>query len=112
MLTSDTKKQQRSALAITCTCPFCGLLCDDVVVTAPDGGGVAVSAHGCEISKAGFARQSAAGPDTPRLGGSETTFEQAVSAAAAILRDAVQPLIGGLATDVAGMRAAVELADR
>ncbi len=112
MLESPTKKQPRSASPTTCICPFCGLLCDDVVVTASDSGGVTVSARGCELSRAGFARQSAAGPDSPRVGGSVATFEQAVSAAAAILRDAVQPLIGGLATDVAGMRAAVELADR
>jgi formylmethanofuran dehydrogenase subunit B len=112
MLESQTKKQQRSAPTTICTCPFCGLLCDDVVVGASDGGVVSVSARGCELSRAGFARQSAAGPDSPQVGGSEATFEQAVSAAAAILRDAVQPLIGGLATDVAGMRAAVELADR
>jgi formylmethanofuran dehydrogenase subunit B len=112
MLASHTKKQQRSAAATTCTCPFCGLLCDDVVVSASDNGAVSVSARGCELSKAGFARQSAAGPDSPRVGGSAATFEQAVSAAAAILRDAVQPLIAGLATDIAGMRAAVELADR
>jgi formylmethanofuran dehydrogenase subunit B len=112
MLTIDTKKHPRSTRAITCTCPFCGLLCDDVVVTASDSGAVSVSARGCEMSKAGFARQSTAGPDAPRLDGSEATFGQAVSAAAAIMRDAVQPLIGGLATDVAGMRAAVELADR
>src|SRR5215469_8556863 len=112
MLASDTRKQQRSATAMTCTCPFCGLLCDDVVVAASDSGAVSVSARGCDMSKAGFARQSAAGPDAPQVGGSEASFEQAVSAAAAILRDAGQPLIGGLATDVAGMRAAVELADR
>jgi formylmethanofuran dehydrogenase subunit B len=112
MIASDTKKKQRSGSATSCTCPFCGLLCDDVVVTASDRGAVSVSARGCELSRAGFARQSAAGADAPRVGGSEATFEQAVSAAAAILRDAVQPVIGGLATDVSGMRAAVELADR
>ncbi len=111
-MASHTKTQQRSAAATTCTCPFCGLLCDDVVVSASDDGAVSVSARGCELSRAGFARQSAAGQDSPRVAGSAATLEQAVSAAAGILRDAVQPLIGGLATDVAGMRAAVELADR
>ena len=112
MLASQTGSQQRSAAAIVCTCPFCGLLCDDVGVSASDGGTVSVSARGCELSRAGFARQSATGQDSARVGGSAATFEQAVEAAAKILREAVQPLIGGLATDVAGMRAAVELADR
>src|SRR2546425_1037814 len=45
MLASHTKKQQRSAAATTCTCPFCGLLCDDVVVSASGSGAVSVSAR-------------------------------------------------------------------
>jgi formylmethanofuran dehydrogenase subunit B len=112
MLASDTGKQPRSDVAMICTCPFCGLLCDDVAVSAADRGAVSVTARGCELSRSGFARQSAQGQDAPRVGGSPVTLQQAVAAAARILREAVQPLIGGLATDVAGMRAAVELADR
>ena len=94
------------------TCPFCGLLCDDLAVATSDSGAVSVSARGCGLSRAGFARQSAPGRDVPRVRGSEAGFEQAVGAAAHILVQAGLPLIGGLATDVAGMRAAVELADR
>jgi formylmethanofuran dehydrogenase subunit B len=101
-----------TATVESCTCPFCGLLCDDVVATASDAGVVNVSARGCELSRAGFARQSATGRDAPQVAGSEASFDQAVAAAARILHQSVQPLIGGLATDVAGMRAAVELADR
>ena len=113
MLAGKTGKQERSAPATTtCTCPFCGLLCDDVVVSSSEGGTVSVSARGCELSRAGFARQSAPGQDSARVNGAAATFEQAVAAAAGILRQAVQPVVGGLATDVAGMRAAVELADR
>jgi formylmethanofuran dehydrogenase subunit B len=87
-------------------------LCDDVVVSAPDGGIVSVSARGCDTSRAGFARQSAPGPDAPLINGSPATLEQAAAAAAQILSAAGQPLISGLGVDVAGMRAAVELADR
>ena len=111
MLASQTNKQQRPAASATCTCPFCGLLCDDVTVSAPDGGTVSVTARGCDPSRAGFARQSAPGQDAPLIKGSPATLEQAAAAAAQMLRDAVQPLFGGLGTDVAGMRAAVELAD-
>lgn len=106
------KEPQPPAAVATCTCPFCGLLCDDVAVRPSASGSIAVSARGCEVSRAGFARQSAPGPDTPQIKGSPATLEQAIGAAAAILQRAVQPLIGGLATDIAGMRAAVELADR
>ncbi|HEX4584464.1 MAG TPA: hypothetical protein VH183_06520 [Burkholderiaceae bacterium] len=81
-------------------------------MSASDRGAVSVSARGCQLSQAGFMRQSAPGMDSPQVGGSAATFEQAVGAAAAILNEAVQPVIAGLATDVAGMRAAVELADR
>ena len=113
MSPSQTETPQRSRAATTSTCPFCGLLCDDVVVNASQiDEAVTVSARGCELSRAGFARQSAAGADSPRVAKAAVPFEQAVSAAARILRGSVQPLISGLATDVAGMRAAVELADR
>jgi len=104
--------QQSSAEIRTCVCPFCGLLCEDVLVNARAGAQLAVSARGCETSRAGFARQSAPGAQSPRVRGSDATFDQAVAAAARILREAALPVIGGLATDVAGMRAAVELADR
>src|SRR4029077_4218061 len=92
--------------------PFCGVRGDAGAGDASDNGAVSVVARGCERSRAGFARQSAPGQDTPRVSGSAVTLQQAVGAAARILRDAVQPVIGGLATDVAGMRSAVELADR
>jgi formylmethanofuran dehydrogenase subunit B len=103
---------QRRTAAAASTCPFCGLLCDDVTVIASSAGTVAASGRACEASRAGFARQSAPGLDTPLVGGEPAAFDQAVGAAASILHGAGQPLIGGLGTDVAGMRAAVELADR
>jgi len=112
MAARPDKAEQRSRDIATCACPFCGLLCEDVAVRTSAGGTVAVSARGCELSRAGFARQSAPGPGSPRVAGSAATLEQAVQAAAQLLREAWLPLIGGLATDVAGMRAAVELADR
>ncbi|HEY4039085.1 MAG TPA: hypothetical protein VGM15_09710 [Burkholderiaceae bacterium] len=105
-------RQTNSTAVSPHTCPFCGLLCDDVAIAATDSEAVSVSARGCELSRTSFVRQSAPGRDMPRVRGSEATFEQAVGAAARILDQAVLPLIGGLATDVAGMRAAVELADR
>jgi formylmethanofuran dehydrogenase subunit B len=98
--------------AAACTCPFCGLLCDDVSAEASSSGAVTASGRACDLSRAGFARQSAPGPYTPLIGGKPAVLDQAVGAAASILHGAGQPLIGGLGTDVAGMRAAVELADR
>jgi formylmethanofuran dehydrogenase subunit B len=108
----NEEERQRSTAIAVCTCPFCGLLCDDVAVAVSAGGTVTVSERGCDLSRIGFARQSAPGMDTALVHGTPAPLEQAIGAAAKILREAVQPLIGGLATDVAGMRAAVELADR
>jgi len=108
----DGEEPQRRRGEGVCTCPFCGLLCDDITAEASKLGVVAVSGRACELSRAGFSRQSAAGLDTPLICGQPAVLEQAVAAAAGILHRAGQPLIGGLGTDVAGMRAALELADR
>jgi formylmethanofuran dehydrogenase subunit B len=92
-------------------CPFCGLACDDVGI-ATDAAAVAVTANGCARSRAAFARSATAAPATTRVGGKPATWAAAVQAIAHIVMRAELPLIAGLATDVAGMRAVLELADR
>lgn len=95
------------------TCPFCGLLCDDLQVRS-DGTEVAVSAGPCALRERRFAQ--AAGPralgSSPALDGRPCTLDQAVTRAAEILGAARQPLICGLGTDTAGVRSAMRLADR
>jgi formylmethanofuran dehydrogenase subunit B len=91
------------------TCPFCGLVCDDLVVR-PAGDRLTVQANGCLLARAGFQRPAAGA--TPRLAGRGASLAEAAAEAARLLRDARQPLIGGLATDVEGARAAGRLADR
>lgn len=91
------------------TCPFCGLLCDDLVV-GHNAGRLNVVANGCRLATAGFDR--AATGAQARIAGRPATLAQAVTEAAKHLRDARFPLIGGLATDVAGVRAAASLANR
>ncbi len=49
---------------------------------------------------------------TARIGGAAANLDAAVQASAALLGKARQPLVAGLATDVAGVTAAVELARR
>src|SRR5215831_13856984 len=98
-----------SALRRNVACPFCGLACDDLTV-AVDGQRVSVRDAGCALSREGFER---APPETsPVVGGNAATFDDAIARAADILRNSRQPLIAGLATDVAGLRAALQLADR
>lgn len=91
------------------TCPFCGLLCDDLTVRS-SGGRLAIAANGCPKAVAGFERALPGAKPTHH--GREVSLGDAVAAAAGMLRCARLPLIGGLATDVEGLRAALSLADR
>lgn len=90
-------------------CPFCGLACDDLAV-AVDRWQVEVREAGCALSRQSFAR---AVPDSkPQLAGVPSPLEQATAKAAEILRISRLPLFAGLATDVAGLRATLRLAER
>ncbi len=94
------------------TCPFCGLLCDDLTISAnSQTGNLRVLENGCPISEPAFAGLDARA-GAPRIDGKNATLQDAIARAAKILRGAQRPFIGGLATDVSGMRAALALADR
>ncbi len=103
-----SSKPQADVLNVAC--PFCGLVCDDLTVRP--GTRLEVVANGCPI--AGPAFSAAPGPEdvTPRIGGRPATLEAAAAEAARLLGAARLPLIAGLATDVAGARAAGRLAER
>jgi len=91
------------------TCPFCGLLCDDLEI-ARTGTTLKVVKNGCPRANAGF--QRVLPPAKPLVGGREVGLRDAIEAAAALIRDAQLPLFGGMATDVDGARAVMSLADR
>lgn len=91
------------------TCPFCGLLCDDLEVSRT-GTTLKVVKSGCPRSSAGFERVLPAA--RPMVDGKETSLEAAIAAAAARIKAANLPLFGGMATDVSGCRAVMSLADR
>ncbi len=90
------------------TCPFCGLLCDDTRVALADGR-LRFEAGGCARAERLF-QVPAAGQ--PRVAGQPADMGAACRAAARLLAGARRPLIGGLACDVAGQRAAIALAER
>ncbi len=90
------------------TCPFCGLLCDDLQVTRT--GSTLKVKNGCPRATAGFQRPLP--PATPLVREREVSFEEAVKAAAGLIRAAKLPLYGGMASDVAGARAVLSIADR
>ena len=91
------------------TCPFCGLLCDDLEISRT-GSELKVVKNGCPRSNAGFQRTLPAAK--PMVDGKETSLEAAIAAAAAHIKAAKLPLYGGMATDVDGARAVMSLADR
>jgi formylmethanofuran dehydrogenase subunit B len=98
-----------SSLRRDVVCPFCGLACDDLAVAVEDGR-IIVREGGCDAGRAGFERQI---PDAPPLvAGREAGLDAAIAKAAEVLRASRQPLFAGLATDVAGMRAVIQLAER
>lgn len=90
-------------------CPFCGLLCDDLQINR-NKDALQIGKNGCGLASAGFERPLVAAK--PQIAGKEATLEEAVAAAAQLIKQASLPLYGGLATDVSGMRAVMSVADR
>jgi formylmethanofuran dehydrogenase subunit B len=90
-------------------CPFCGLACDDLKIQQ-DGGTLKVLAGGCPLSIPGFERIGDDAP--PRVAGAPVASEQAIAEAARLIKTSRRVLFCGMGADVAGVRAALELADR
>jgi formylmethanofuran dehydrogenase subunit B len=90
-------------------CPFCGLACDDLVIEQ-EGERLRVKEGACGRSRDLFERPPA--DAAPQIAGKPVALEAAIARAAELLRDSRLPLFAGLATDVDGMRAVMQLADR
>lgn len=92
------------------TCPFCGLLCDDLSIERDSSGKLAVTKNGCQKSITFFGRN----PTTPlpRINGKACTLNEAVARATQLIAAANLPLFAGLGTEVQGMRAVMSLADK
>lgn len=81
------------------TCPACGMLCDDVNP----------SKTSCAKSAAFFAQDNVASPAIARKSAS---IDEAVEKVVTLLKQAKQPVIAGLSTDLTGFRAAYQLAGK
>ena len=89
--------------------PFCGIGTDDLTIQV-EGLSLKVTENGCTINTPAFEQPIT---DTrPRVNGKEVSLDEAVKKAADLLKDTQQPVIGGCATDVSGMRALMALADK
>jgi formylmethanofuran dehydrogenase subunit B len=91
------------------TCPFCGLLCDDLKIKRSVDGNLSVKDKGCAKSVSFFSRPVTT--PSARVGGKSADLQAAIAKAAQILGQAKLPLFAGLGTEVQGMRAVMSLAD-
>lgn len=91
------------------TCPFCGLLCDDLVIENKEEE-LKILKNGCSKAIMGFEKQ--APENSPKVASNEVTLEDAIDKIFQILKKSQTPLISGLGTDVAGMRSVMNLADK
>ncbi len=89
--------------------PFCGIGTDDLAIQV-DGNSLKVTKNGCTVNISAFGQPIV--EISPRIDGKEASLDEAVIKAAELLNDANQPVFGGCATDVSGMRALMALADR
>jgi len=89
--------------------PFCGIGTDDLSIRV-DGVNLTVTANGCAVNTPAF--ENPITDTQPRIAGKIATLDAAIHKAAELLRDTRQPVIGGCATDVNGMRALLALADK
>jgi formylmethanofuran dehydrogenase subunit B len=93
------------------TCPFCPLLCDDLVIESHDDGTLAVPDTDCpRLAQALACYGSADAQRRCSVDGQDSDLDTALAGAVRILSSARRPLFGALATDVGGARALYTLA--
>lgn len=104
------KNLNHNAASLNATCPACGMLCDDLTLSAtPELTLQNGCTKGIKFFEQSFKTTLTA---TPLLNSKPATLEDAISAAAEILRNSRQPLFAGLGTEVQGMRTVMSLAQK
>lgn len=92
------------------TCPACGLLCDDLSVERHADGALKVIKNPCAKGVKFF--QYTPKTTQPRIAGKPSDLQAAIAKATEILGGAKHPLLSGLGTDIQGMRAVMNLAEK
>ena len=93
------------------TCPFCGLLCDDIIVKS-DNSDFSLMTSGCEVAKSRYSSIAETTQDECVLHDKTVDRRQAIRKAAEMISKSKALAIIGMMTDVAGTRTALELAER
>ena len=108
---SGTPGARAPAITRDWTCPFCPLLCDDLVVESHGDGTLSVPDTECSRLSQALAQYGAADAQCGSVvDGNDVAVDAALARAAQVLAHARRPLFGGLATDVAGARELYALA--
>lgn len=105
----DKTSSISSAINKDVTCPFCGILCDDLVVQNKDET-LKILENGCPKAVSSFESKQAT--NSPKINGKNAPLSDAINAICDILKKSHNPLFAGLGTDVGGMRQVMHLADK
>ncbi len=105
---SQTSKT-RPYISRNVTCPFCGILCDDLVIEN-SGHKLKILKNGCPKAITAFEKRQI--ENSPRIKGKKVALDEAIAEVARLLEQSRTPLITGLGTDAAGMRQVMHLADK
>jgi len=89
--------------------PFCGIASDDLTIKV-EGTTVSIIENGDNVTKKGF--ETPIGDTSARIKGKDVSLDKAITHIADLLRTSKQSVIGGMATDLNGTRAAMALADK
>lgn len=107
MKTQTDKLESRTFKEVAC--PYCSLLCDDLVINNQNGG-LRVVENGCHLVDKEI--QAPQTRSKAQIKGKNASLEEAVKEAVRILKRSKMPLISGLGTDLAGARSAMHLAEK
>jgi formylmethanofuran dehydrogenase subunit B len=105
----DKKLKATATMSKDVTCPFCGILCDDLVIQNQDNN-LKVIENGCSRAINFF--ENDLPKNSAKIKGQNVSLDDAIDAVSKIFKKSHTPLIAGLGTDVSGMRSVMELADK
>ena len=98
-----------AAITRDVTCPFCGILCDDLVIQNQSEK-LKILENGCPKAMAAFEKDVP--KHNPKIKGKNASLDNAIDAICRILKKSRTPLIAGLGSDAGGMRQVMHLADK
>ena len=104
----DKTSKTTTVISRDVTCPFCGILCDDLVIQNQDEK-LKILENGCPRAVATFEKVM---PDiSPKIKGKNVSLDEAIDTCCRLLKKSHTPLFAGLGSDTGGLRQVMHLAD-